>query len=282
MKDIACHTSYLERQKSLEPLLLILLPPRNSAATVPCGMDSHRHHLDSVAIAALVIAQFAAAVWATPSVGEKGRGGNLRWAEGGPGCTLTRGDDGKSYYALSADDVRLVVTVDSQELQLVRRRIKPIFAVGLTVRYQGSGTVEVTPKKLSLEFETHSHVVQQSLDPYALAVRLRTDSAMLEGETTRDIQKHPEKREARLRFLQQYQNDSADMVNFLNTYALRRVQLNSAEPEVSGWVFFSTDNKWIGKWKKKEQFLLRVPLENHVYEFPFALPEELTLRRRQP
>ena len=245
-------------------------------------MVSYCQRVPSVTIAALVIAQFATGVWAAPSVRDKGRDGNWRWVEGGPGCTLTRGVDGKFYYGLSADDVRLVVTVDSQELQLVRRRIKPIFAVGLTVHYQGTGAVDVTPKRLSLEFETHSHVVQQSLDPYALAVRLRTDSAMLEDETARDIRKHPEKRQAELAFLQHYQNDSADMVNFLNTYALRRAELNVALPEVSGWVFFSTDSKWIGKWKEKEKFLLRVPLDKRVYEFPFTLPQEFTLRQRKP
>jgi hypothetical protein len=245
-------------------------------------MVSHSHHVHSIAIVAFVIAQIGVAGWAAPSVRDMGTGGNLRWVDGGPGCTLTRGDDGKFYYGLFAGDLSLVVAVDSQELQLVRRRIKPIFAVALTFRYRGRGSVEVRPKKFSLEFDTHSHIVQPSIDPYALAVRLRTDSAVLEEQTARDIEKHPKERAARSALLQRYQSDSADMVNFLNTFALRRAELNSDVHEVSGWLFFSSDSKWIGKWKKKEQFLLRVPLENVVYEFPFTLPQELKLRRREP
>src|SRR5690349_1090119 len=204
-------------------------------------MVLHRRHVHSMTIMAFVIAQIGLAAWAAPSVRDLGTGRILRWVDGSPGCTLRHGGDGKFYYGLSEGDLSLVVAVDSQELQLVRRRIKPLLAVALAFRYRGTGSVEVTPKKFSLEFDTHSHIVQPSIDPYALTVRLRTDSAMLEQETTRDVQKHPKERAARSAWLQHYQNDSADMVNFLNTFALRRAELNSDVPEVSGWVFFSTD-----------------------------------------
>jgi hypothetical protein len=52
---------------------------------------------------------------------------------------------------------------------------------------------------------------------------------------------------------------------------------------VDGWVFFSAQDKWIGDWKNPEEFVLRIPLEDRVLEFPFKLPPnqgDLILRKR--
>jgi hypothetical protein len=48
-------------------------------------------------------------------------------------------------------------------------------------------------------------------------------------------------------------------------------------------VFFSTKSKWKGDWKSQENFVLRIPIEKEIFEFPFALPpagEVPTLRQR--
>jgi hypothetical protein len=64
---------------------------------------------------------------------------------------------------------------------------------------------------------------------------------------------------------------------------LRPTILDRESPEAKGWVFFNAKNKWIGDWKKREDFVLRIPMENRVYEFPFTVPPvegDLILRRR--
>ena len=48
-------------------------------------------------------------------------------------------------------------------------------------------------------------------------------------------------------------------------------------------MLFSTKSKWIEGLRKQEDFLLRVPIEDRVIEFPFSLPPsegDLMLRRR--
>src|SRR3954465_14800006 len=67
----------------------------------------------------------------------------VRWAESNPGCTLSRGDDGKYRYGLWADDAAVVLAVDGQELEKVHRRHEPFFAVLVTVRYLGQTSVDV-------------------------------------------------------------------------------------------------------------------------------------------
>jgi hypothetical protein len=60
--------------------------------------------------------------------------------------------------------------------------------------------------------------------------------------------------------------------------------MDTANTSASGWVFFNTQNKWIGGWKAQEEFVLRVPLQGKIFEFPFKLPPkagELLLRKRE-
>lgn len=68
-----------------------------------------------------------------------------------------------------------------------------------------------------------------------------------------------------------------------NRAASTRTRLDTTKSELTGWVFFSAKSKWIVDWKGQEQFGLRIPLAEHVIEFPFGLPPsrgDLILRRR--
>jgi hypothetical protein len=207
----------------------------------------------------------------------------LRWAEGHPGCTFSRDKDGKYRYALWTDDYGIILAVDAQELQLVHRRVEPFFAVNLTVRYRGKGTLFVDPGKATLEFVKHFKVVQSALDPEEFARQTQDDADELEYQTRREIEKHPEKREEREKYVQAYQKEAAEFQDFLTQHTLPPVELDSSRSEASGWVLFSTKSKWVGAWKKPEEFVLRVPVGDRLVEFPFALPTQagdLILRQR--
>jgi len=73
------------------------------------------------------------------------------------------------------------------------------------------------------------------------------------------------------------------LLEFIGKNSLRPMQLNEGNPQRTGWVLFSTDSKWISGWKKQEEFILRVPLDGKIFEFPFTLPPqpgEVMLRKR--
>jgi hypothetical protein len=198
-----------------------------------------------------------------------------RWAEGEPGCTFSRDDDGKYRYGFWTDEYGVVLAVDSQELEKTRRRSHPIFALLLTIHYRGKDSLEVVPGKIGLEFVKHYHDVQSTLDPDRLAIEQQNDAKALAEETERELHKHPEKKAEKEATLAASQEDTAEMVEFLKTRTLH--------PEASGWVLFSTKSKWIDGLRKQEEFLLRVPVEDRVIEFPFSLPPsegDLILRRR--
>jgi hypothetical protein len=206
-----------------------------------------------------------------------------RWEEGQLGCTFSRDDDGKYRYGLWTADFGIVLAVDSQELEKVRRRAQPIFALQLTVHYRGKNSLDVTPGKISMEFVKHYHDVHIAFDPDDLSRKQRNDAAALAEQTEREIRKHPEKKEEKQTMLAARQKDAAEMIDFLNTRSLRAAKLDSGHPDVSGWVFFSTKSRWIGELHKQEELVLRVPLEGRVVEFPFSLPPsegDMILRRR--
>ncbi len=207
----------------------------------------------------------------------------LRWEEGAPGCTFSRDDDGKYRYGLWTVDFGIVLAVDSQELEKVRRRAQPLLALQLTLHYRDKDSVDVTPGKITLEFVKHYHDVHGALDPEDLATKQQNDIDALAQECEHEIRKHPEKKQEKEAMLAARQKDAADMIEFLNTRTLRAITLNSSHPDASGWVLFSTQSKWIDDLQKQEEFVLRVPLENRVLEFPFSLPlseGDLILRRR--
>jgi len=242
-------------------------------------------HLVRKTIGGMLLANlFASAAWAIPLGTDKAQPApTLRWEEGQPGCTFSRDDDGKYRYGFWTTDFGIVVAVDSQELEKVRRRAQPIFALQLTVRYRGKDSIELVPSEITLEFVKHYHDVHSSLDPGRFAIKQQNDVCALVTETEREIRKHPEKKAEKEAALAARQKDTAEMVEFLNTRSLRPVRLDPGHPEVSGWVLFSTKSKWIGDLQNQEEFVLRVPLERRVVEFPFSLPPsegDLILRRR--
>jgi hypothetical protein len=207
----------------------------------------------------------------------------IRWEEGAPGCTFSRDDDGKYRYGLWTADFGIVLAVDSQELEKVRRRAQPMLAVLLTVAYRGQDSLDVTPGKITLEFVKHYRDVHAALDPVNLATQERNDADAVAEETEREIRKHPGSKEEKEASLAVREKDAAEMIEFLSTRTLHAMTVNSDHPDASGWVLFSSKSKWIDGLRKQEEFVLRVQLGHQVVEFPFSLPPsegDLILRRR--
>lgn len=208
----------------------------------------------------------------------------VRWDETHPGCTFSRSEDGKYRYGLWAGDVGVVVAVDSQELEKVRRRSEPFFSVWLSVRYRGKAGLDVNPDKTTLEFISHFKVNQTALDPDDFSRQVQNDADQLDHQTAREIEKHPEQKETKEAYMRAFQKESAELVEFVSKNSFRDAHLDGGNPEVSGWVLFNTKNKWLGGWKRQEEFILRLPLAGKVFEFPFKLPPkagELVLRHRE-
>jgi hypothetical protein len=208
----------------------------------------------------------------------------LRWSEQLPGCTFTRGDDGKYRYGLWSGDVGIVLAVDAREVQIIRHRIEPIFGVLLEIHYRGPDSLEASPDGITLQFMKHFKVVQSELDPDDYIQKIQADADALDEETRREVVKHPEEKQDREARLQDYQKSISELIEFLGTKSLHGAHLDRATPEVSGWVFFNTKSKWLGGWKTQEEFILRVPLAGKIFEFPFKLPPapgELLLPKRQ-
>lgn len=208
----------------------------------------------------------------------------VRWDEARPGCTFSRGDDGKYRYGLWSDDAGITLAVDSQELEKVHRRHEPFFGVLLTVRYRGEGSLDFATGNISLEFVKHFKVVQTSLDPDDFAEKVQNDADELNHQTAREVEKHPEKKEEQEALLRAFLKDSTELQEFVGKNTLRATRLGPGHPETSGWLLFSTNSRWIGAWKKQEEFILRVPFDGKVFEFPFKLPPkpgEVMLRKRQ-
>jgi hypothetical protein len=207
----------------------------------------------------------------------------VRWSEDRPGCTFSRGDDGKYSYGLWSGDVGIVLAVDAREVQIIRHRIEPIFGVMLTIRYRGTGSLDESPGEITLQFMKHFKVIQPALDPDSYSQKIQSDADALDDETRRAVAKHPEQKQTRQTRLQEYQKSVNELIEFLNTNSLRAAHLDQAAPETRGWVFFNTDSKWLGGWKTQEEFVLRLPLGKTIFEFPFKLPPEqgeLLLRKR--
>jgi len=208
----------------------------------------------------------------------------VRWDETYPDCTFSRTDDGKLRFGLWREDVGITLAVDSQELEKVRRRHEPFFGALLVVRYRGHGSLDLVPGSVSLEFVNHFQVVQNALNPDGFAQKIQTDADEVDHQAARDVQKHPEKKSEMETSVRAFQKDAAELLEFVSKNSLRPAHLDPASPEASGWVLFSTDSKWINGWKRQEEFILRVPIEGIVYEFPFKLPPkpgEVMLRKRE-
>lgn len=210
----------------------------------------------------------------------------LRWAEGAPDCTVRSGDDGHTYYNLAAPSFDITLSVDRQELEKSPHRAIPMLGVLLTIRYKGDKQLEVQQNRFTLEYVKHFQVVQSSLDPDGMLQHLQENVTDLTDEVERhQVAKHPDQKEKKETELQARLKDYTEMMDFVSTRALRPGMLDSSNSTVSGWVFFGTRNKWIGPWRRPEEFVLRLPVEDVVVEFPFELPPKqgkVELRRREP
>lgn len=244
-------------------------------------MSRHRHRWwqGLVLAAALLLPSAAFASKKGKSVAA------VRWNEEHPGCTFSRGNDGKYRYGLWYGDVGVTLAVDSQELEKVHRRHEPFFGVLLDVRYRGQTSLDLATENISLEFVKHFQVVQTALDPENFSAKVQGDADTLNDQTAREVAKHPDEKEQKEAFVRAFLKDSAELEEFVGKNSLRPTKLSPGHEEASGWVLFSTKSKWIGKWKKQEDFILRMPVNGVVFEFPFKLPPkpgETILRKREP
>jgi hypothetical protein len=208
----------------------------------------------------------------------------VRWNDEKTGSTFSQDSDGKYRYGLWSGDVGVVLAIDAREVQIIRHRIEPIFAVLLTIRYRGASSLDAGPEAITLQFVKHFEVVQTSLDPDDYSQKIQSDADTFDDETRRETEKHPHKKAALEARLQDYQKSVNELIEFLSRDSLRPAHLDRAHPEMSGWVFFNTKSKWLGGWKAQEEFILRLPLDGKIFEFPFKLPPrpgELLLRQRQ-
>ena len=205
----------------------------------------------------------------------------VRWTAGAPGCSFERGADGRYRWTMSNQDLDITLLVDSQELTKSRRRFYHLFSVYMSVTYKGSGKFEF-PADLRMDFVRHHDVLEGYEDPAELQNRLQNDVDSKIFETERQIKKKPETKEEKTALLREYQKEAAVFIEFLTTQSLEPATLNPGNPEVHGWVFFKTSNKWIGPWKEREDFILGVWMKDKVWQFPFSLPPtpgDLILRK---
>lgn len=201
----------------------------------------------------------------------------LRWTAGAPNCTLRNADDGRTYYGLSYADFEVTLAVDRQELEKIPHRAIPMLSVLLTFQYRGHGQLQIQQDQVTLEFVKHFQVKKSAQDPDEMLDHLQDDVDSLTDQVERhDVRKHPEQKQQRESELQARLKDYTEMMDFVSTRALRPAILNPSNSTVTGWVFFGIKDRWIGPWRKPDQFILRLPLENLILEFPFSLPPSNT------
>lgn len=197
----------------------------------------------------------------------------IRWTENAANCTLRDADDGRTYYGVSSGDFEIILAVDRQELEKIPHRAEPMLGVFLTFHYKGNSKFDVQQNRMYLEYTKHFQVVKGSLDPDDMLKHLQENVDDLTDEVERhDVKKHPELKGQKETELQVRLKDYTEMMDFISTRGLKPVTLDSSNSSASGWVFFSIKDKWIGPWRKPEEFVLRFPVENFVVEFPFSLP----------
>jgi len=199
----------------------------------------------------------------------------LRWTAETANCSFREGDDGRTYYGLVSGDFEVMLAVDRQELEKIPHRAKPMLGVFLTLHYKGGQQFQVQQNRYTLEFTKHFQVLQTSLDPDDILKHLQENVDDMTDEVERhQVKKHPNQKDQMETDLQARLKDYTEMMDFISTRALRPMTLDGSNSSASGWVFFSIKNKWIGPWRRPEQFVLRLPVENLIVEFPFSLPPE--------
>ena len=210
----------------------------------------------------------------------------VRWASNTPNCSIRQGEDGRTYYKLTSASFEITLAVDPKELEKIPHRATPMLTVYLAFTYKGNGQFEIHRRRFVLEFSKHRQVVKTPLEPNDIVQHLQEDVDSLTDQVERhEVRKHPEQKEQKEAELQAQLKDYTEMMDFVSTQALRYAVLSPAKPAISGWVFFSVKDRWIGPWRKPEQFILRLPVGNLIVEFPFSLPPQgggVELRRRSP
>ncbi len=207
----------------------------------------------------------------------------VRWTKGAPGCEFQRDDDGRYHWKMAGSDLDLTLLVDSQELSKSPRRFYHVFGAYLSVTYTGQGKYEF-PADLQLIFLRHRNVAEGYVDPTEFQTKLQNDIDTFVFDTERQIKKHPEQAEQKTALMRERQKEASEFIEFLSTQSLEPATLTPGNPEAHGWVFFPTSNKWIGPWKQREDFLLRVWMKDKVWEFPFSLPPsegDIVLKKRE-
>src|SRR6202140_1817098 len=168
------------------------------------------------------------------SSNEKPKVPAVRWDEERPGCTFSRGDDGRYHYGLWNGDLGINVAVDPQELEKFPPRHEPFFSILLNVRYKGQGTLGLGPGNISLEFVKHFRTVQTALDPDRFSQKVQNDADELNYQTAREVKKHPEKKETKEAYVRAFLKDSAELQEFVRKNSLRPTELSPSNPETTG------------------------------------------------
>jgi hypothetical protein len=207
----------------------------------------------------------------------------VRWTAGAPGCSFERRDDGKYLWTMIGRDLTITLLMDSQELAQSRHRLYHLFGAFMSVTYTGQAKF-VFPADVRLDFVRHHDFVETSEDPAALSTKLQKDVDTKVFETERQIKKNPKIADEKTELLRQYQKEAAEFLEFLSTQTLPsdNVVLTPGNPESHGWVLFSTENRWIGPWKEREDFILNIWMKDKIWQFPFSLPPiegDLILRK---
>lgn len=251
----------------MQPVLPSGLPLATYIYTVPVFLKS---------VTVLALATLASA--ATDSTAPV-----LRWTENAANCKLRTGPDGHTYYTLSGPNFEITLAVDEQELAKVPHRSIPMLSVLLTFHFTGTGHFDVEQNRFTLEYLKASHVIQSSLDPDGMVANIQSNMDELTDEMNHRARKHPEQQKKNEPELQARLKDYTEMMDFVSTRGLRPVTLSPSNPTASGWVFFSTKNRWIGNLRPPQEFILRLPVNQSWVEFPFQLPPKagkIELRRR--
>jgi hypothetical protein len=230
-----------------------------------------KRHFRMCALVALLLAAPVFARKKSPTVP------TLRWEQGAPGCSFHESTqqntaDGLDRYTIVQDAITITLAIDPRELVLSQRRAGHVVSLFVTVRNKSSVPLAVQQNKSTLEFVNHSQWSFSSWDPGNLANHIQDQTDDLMHQTGKDLEKRPEKVEKNEERLREHQKLVSEMLDFLSTKALKDALLDAATPEISGWVFFPSRGKWVGDWKKKEEFVFRIPIGSWMVEFPFQLP----------
>ncbi len=217
-------------------------------------------------------------VWATFSsvaafAKKKDEPPTLRWQEGAPGCSVDKGGTGRFYrYTIANNGVKISIALDPQELTQSQRRADHVMGVLLTVNNSVAVPLVIKPSEATLELIQHYHWRFQAWEPGELAYRIQNKTDDLMHQTDKDLEKRPEKVENNEERLREHQRLVSEMVEFLSTQGLHETTLDAVNPNVEGWLFFPSRGKWVGGWKKREEFVFRIPVGGWAVEFPFVLP----------